>query len=145
MPKPIKNFLIIAAVLFGIAVVASLASNTSEKPQDASINTMISEINNSAVKSIDIDSDVMTVTLRDEKAKKQIVKKEIGQSFSSLMDNYGVPKDKMLGIDVTVKTDTGWKFWLGSSELCWRLDLYGFLFDSGILHFVHIKVGADNL
>jgi cell division protease FtsH len=140
MPKPIKNFLIIAAVLFGIAVVASLASNTSEKPQDASINTMISEINNSAVKSIDIDSDVMTVTLRDEKAKKQIVKKEIGQSFSSLMDNYGVPKDKMLGIDVTVKTDTGWKFWLETIAPY----LLPFLMIGGLLYFMSRQVAGMN-
>ncbi|MBP9695490.1 MAG: ATP-dependent zinc metalloprotease FtsH [Candidatus Magasanikbacteria bacterium] len=140
MLKPIKNFLIITAVLFGVAVVASLASNTSEKPEYVSINTMISEINNSAVKSIDIDSDVMTVTLREEKAKKQIVKKEIGQSFSSLMDNYGVPKEKMLEIDVTVKTDTGWKFWLEAIAPY----LLPFLMIGGLLYFMSRQVAGMN-
>jgi cell division protease FtsH len=56
------------------------------------------------------------------------------------MDNYGVSKDKMLGIDVTVKTDTGWKFWLETIAPY----LLPFLMIGGLLYFMSRQVAGMN-
>lgn len=64
------------------------------------------------VKSVDVHGDTMVVILKDEKMKPQEVKKEMGQSFSELMSNYGVASEKLQKVDVQVKELSGWKYWM---------------------------------
>ncbi len=132
--------MLIVLFLFVIAAIASYTTTTSVKPEEASINTMISEVNSSTIQRIEVVGDILTVTLKDEKAKPQIVKKELGQSFSELMDQYGVSKEKLLAIEVVVKKDTGWKFWLEALAPY----LLPFLMIGGLLFFMSRQVQGMN-
>ena len=79
MKQLLKNFGIIIIVLFLVASVASLGSAKKDKTEESSINTLVQEINNDEVQKIEILQDTITVTLKNEEAKPQVIKKEIGQ------------------------------------------------------------------
>lgn len=114
MKKLITNFLIIFLTLFLIAGVLSFSDIGGEEPDEIAVSQLIHEINNEEVKSIDVKGDTLEVTLLNEEAKMQAVKKEIGQSFSELMDNYNVNPEKLQKIEVQVRDDRGAKFWIAA-------------------------------
>jgi cell division protease FtsH len=114
MKSLLKNFLLIFLALFLIAAILSYGSKGAEKTETVGVNVLVDEIQNEKIKSIDVKGDTLLVTLKEEGTKKQEVRKELGQSFSELMDNYGVNSDKLKTIEVAVKDETGWKFWLGA-------------------------------
>jgi len=111
MKTLIKNFLIVFGVLLVITALLSTANFNTVKPEVVGINALIQDINEEIVKSIEVKGDYLYVTLKDENAAKLEIKKELGQSFSELMSNYGVAPEKLAQVDVTVKDETGWKFW----------------------------------
>jgi len=110
MKNLIKNFLIFFIAFLVIAAVFSGLVNTAGQSEKAGIETLISQINNEQVDSIAINGSEMQVALKD--GKKEVVKKEAGQTFSELVANYGVDKDKLAKIKVEVTEDQGWNFWL---------------------------------
>ncbi|PIR74535.1 MAG: cell division protein FtsH [Candidatus Magasanikbacteria bacterium CG10_big_fil_rev_8_21_14_0_10_47_10] len=111
MKNLIKNFAYIIVVLFLLAAVLSFGNFDKEKPEETSINTLVTEIQNDEVQSIEIQKDIIAVTLKDESRAKQEIKKEYGQSFTELMDNLGVDPAKVGSIDVKVKKEDGFAFW----------------------------------
>ena len=112
MKNLVKNFMIVFLVLFAIAAVMSSMSTPEKKTEEVGINVLVNEINADTIKKIEVSGDTMTVTRKDDKAKIQEVKKEVGQSFSELISNLGVDKTKLNQINIAVKKETGWKFWL---------------------------------
>ena len=110
MKNLIKNFLIFFFVFLIIAAIFSGLVNTAGQSEKVGIETLINQINNEQVDSVAINGAEMQVTLKD--GKKEIVKKETNQTFSELMDNYGVDKAKMAKVKVEVIEDQGWNFWL---------------------------------
>lgn len=112
MKTLIKNFLIVFGVLLLVTALLSTANFNTAKPEITSINALIQNINDESVKSIEVKGDYLYVTLKDENAKQLEIKKELGQSFSELMSNYGVASEKLAQVDVQVKDETGWKLWV---------------------------------
>ena len=95
MKSLIKNFIIITAVLFLIAGAVSMSEIKKEEPDVIGIGALVQEINNEEVKSIEVKGDILVVNLNNEEAKTQEVKKEYGQSFSEMIDNYDVAPEKL--------------------------------------------------
>ncbi|MBU0597131.1 ATP-dependent zinc metalloprotease FtsH [Patescibacteria group bacterium] len=114
MRNLIKNFLFIFLALFLIAALLSFGNFSSEKSDEIGTSKLIQQINNEEVKSIDVKGDILEITLKDESANLEKVKKEYGQPFSELMDNYGVDLEKLSGIEVAVKDETGFAYWAKS-------------------------------
>ncbi|MFA7245161.1 MAG: ATP-dependent zinc metalloprotease FtsH [Candidatus Magasanikbacteria bacterium] len=113
MKSLLKNFIIVFAVLLVLTTLLSTANfSSSKKPEVANINNLVQNINSDGVKSIEVRGDYLFVTLKDENAAQMEIKKEMGQSFSELMTNYGVAPEKLSQIDVSVQDETGWKFWV---------------------------------
>src|SRR3989339_1297263 len=112
MKNLIKNFVLVFLVLLLVAALLSSANLGSEKPEQVGITRLVQEINNEQVQSIEVRGDTLSIKLKDTNAKLLEVRKELGQSFSELMDNYGVDATKLSQVDVQVKDETGWKFWL---------------------------------
>src|SRR3989338_8454981 len=81
-------------------------------PDVIGIGTLVNEINNEEVGSIEVKGDILVVNLHDDSANVQQVKKEYGQSFSEMIDNYNIDPEKLQKIDIQVKDETGWKYWL---------------------------------
>ncbi len=110
MKNLIKNFLIFFVFFLVIAAVFSGLVNKAEQAEKVGIETLISRINEEQVESITINGAEMQVALKD--GAKEVVKKEAGQTYSELLANYGVDKDKMVKVKVEVIEDQGWNFWL---------------------------------
>src|SRR3989339_89946 len=141
MFKMFKSFGLIFITLLLIAGALSYSPITKTKPEQVGIGKLVEEINGETVKSVTVQGDTLFVTLNDEKAKPQEVKKELGQSFSELMSNYGVASEKLQKVDVQVKDLSGWRYWL-DMFLPFLLPLILFI---AIIYFMTRQVqGANN-
>jgi len=113
MKSLLKNFLLIILALLLVAGILSFSSVGKEQPAQIGVNTLVQEINAEQVKSVTVQGDVLHITLNDTKAKVQQASKETNQSFSELMNNYGVAGDKLQKVDVQIKEQSGFSFWMG--------------------------------
>jgi len=110
MKNLLKNFLLF---FFIFIVIASLFYGISENGQESEqvgIKTLISEINEEQVEGIDVEGDTLKITLKDGTSQK--AKKEAGESLSSLLNNFGVDPEKITGINIEVKDESGFAFWM---------------------------------
>ena len=140
MKSLVKNFIYIFLALFLIAAVLSLGNKGVSKVETVGVNTMLAEIESEQIKSIEVKGDILLITLKDINAKQQEIKKEQGQSFSELVDNYGIDKVKLAAIDVKVESETGWKFWL----LALAPYLLPFLLIAGVIYLMTRQVQGMN-
>jgi len=106
----IKNFGIIFLILFLIASIATFGQIGEEAPEEVAISTLVQEIGDGKVKTIEIQGDVLHITLNDENGTKQDVKKEFGESVSEMLSNYGVTAEQIKEIELSVKKESGWAF-----------------------------------
>ncbi|MBT3419134.1 MAG: ATP-dependent zinc metalloprotease FtsH [Candidatus Magasanikbacteria bacterium] len=114
MKNLLKNFGIIIIVLLVVASILGYSNFTEEKTEKVGINVLIEDINQENITSIEVRGDTLLVTTKEEGAKQKEVRKELGQSFSELTQNYGVDSEKLKSIDVSVQDETGFKFWAGA-------------------------------
>jgi len=115
MSNLIKNFFIfflIFVLIISLFSVFQNGFNTGEKPETVGIPALVGQINNGEVDKISVEGDSLEITLKD--GKKESVKKEIGESFSDIVKNYGVAPEKIAGISVEVKGESGSSFLIGS-------------------------------
>lgn len=100
-------------VLFLIAGLLSFSDKNfgSEGPEIVNVSRLVNEINAENVKSIDVEGDKIIATLLGSEEKQLEVKKEYGQTFSELMDDYGVDKEKVRKANPQVKEESGVKYW----------------------------------
>ena len=109
--KPIfKNFFIYLSVFFIILLAFSFFTVGQKQPQAIDVTTLVSQIENGQIKSIDIASDQLSVTKID--GGQETLQKESSESLSTLLKNYAVSPEAMKKVAVTVKSETGgWQFW----------------------------------
>ncbi|MFA6393995.1 MAG: ATP-dependent zinc metalloprotease FtsH [Patescibacteria group bacterium] len=115
MSNLIKNFFIfflIFVLIISLFSVFQNGFNTGKKPETVGIPALVGQINNGEVDKISVEGDSLEITLKD--GKKESVKKEIGESFSDIVKNYGIAPDKIAAISVEVKGESGTSFLLGS-------------------------------
>lgn len=111
MKNFLKNFIIIFVVLLLVAGGLSYLRDGSSQPETVGIETLVSEINSGKVSKVVVQGDTLNVTLKDPKARVQLVKKEVNESFGQIMQNYGVTDTARQQIEVEVKDQSSWKFW----------------------------------
>ncbi len=127
----LKNFLLIFGALLLIAGGLSLVKwNSAQKPEIVGVNQLAEEINAGKVKKIVVQGDTLSIELNDAKAAPQEVKKEAQESFGDIMKNYGVTDEARAKLQVEIKDQSSWKFWLANLILPALpvLMLLGFLF-----------------
>lgn len=113
MKQLFKNFFIVFAVLFAIALIVSTMNFSGVQPEESNISTLVSEIKADRVASVEVSGDTLLVKLKDENAKPLEVKREPGTSFGELVSDYGVTPEELSKISVEVKEESGWRFWVG--------------------------------
>ncbi|MFH0857222.1 MAG: ATP-dependent zinc metalloprotease FtsH [Candidatus Magasanikbacteria bacterium] len=139
MKNLLKNFTVIFLFLLIAAALLSFGDFGVEKKEVVGIHRLVSEIQQENVKSITAQGDILSVALKDET--KLEVKKEYGQSFSELADNYGIPKEKLQNVEFTVEELSGVKYW--TATLLPYLIPILLLF--GVIYFMTRQVqGANN-
>ncbi|KKQ80904.1 MAG: ATP-dependent zinc metalloprotease FtsH 1 [Parcubacteria group bacterium GW2011_GWC2_38_7] len=110
----LKNIIIFVLVIFFMASIFSLYSVSTEEKTVIGINTLIEEIQQDKVKQIDIQGDLLSITLNDEAGTKQQVYKETAEPLSTLFSNMGVKGEQLQKIAIEVKAESGWKFWMSA-------------------------------
>jgi len=112
MKNLIRNIGIVVLSLLVLAVIMNSITSAQPQIERVAINKLVDEIKAGQVSKIEINGDKLQVTLKDTNAKPQQVKKELSQSFSELMSDYGVNPEQLQGVEVNVKEETGWKPWV---------------------------------
>ena len=105
-----KNFLIFFLVFLAVAAIFSTL-NYSNKAEKVGIETLIQDIESEQVQVLKVQGDEIQVEMKDGGQK--IVKKESGESLSSLLSNFEVSPDKIKNIEISVIDPAGWSYWLG--------------------------------
>ncbi len=111
MKSLFKNFFIFFVVFLALAGIFSVYEGES-KPERISMGKFISQVENEEIKKVIVKGNELEIELKDEK--KQVVKKETGATLSELLNNYGIEKDKIKNIDVEVKDEDGFRFWMAT-------------------------------
>ena len=111
MKNLFRNFLVLIIVfLLLTSVFTLLFENQSEAPKEVGVNTLISHIENNEINKITVEENKILVDLKA--GEQELVKKESGESFSDLMNNYSVNSENLKNIDISVKEKSGWNLWL---------------------------------
>jgi len=104
--KTVLMFLV-AIILVGVAL-SFVSLSASDK---IDVATLASDIQAGQVKSVTVRGTQIEAVLQDDK--KVTTTKEENETFAELMKNYGVDADKMRGLKVENKDQTGAGYWAG--------------------------------
>jgi cell division protease FtsH len=112
MNKLIKN---LAAVIFVFLLISGLFilySGPAQAPNNISLSDLVSQINDSKIKKIEVSSNDLTITTNDGKTEKSTKEAETGITES--LKNYGVDPAKLNAINISIKGESGTSFWLNA-------------------------------
>jgi len=112
MKKLIKNFLVFFAFFLIIAAIFSAFSGNTPKIATVGTEALINQINNDKVSQIVINGNKLDITLKD--STKETVLKEPTESLSTLLSNYKVDPSKTTAINISVKEETTWDYFLAN-------------------------------
>ena len=107
-----KNFIIFLIVFLVITGLFSTFSLNPKKIETISIQKLIERIDKEEIKEIVITGNELNITLTDGKT--ETMRKESGESFGELLKNYNTDPEKIKKINIEVKEDTGWGYWLNT-------------------------------
>lgn len=134
-----KNFLTIFIIFFGLATLFSLIYNPNQKVDIVGINQLINFINNEEVNEIQVEGNTILVNLKNGETKK--ITKESGESFSDIIANYDVEKNKLANVEIIIKADPSKSIFLGTILPF----LIPFILIAGFIWFMMRQVqGANN-
>ncbi len=113
-PTPGRQFInnIIGAIFIFIALVTlySLISGGQKEVSQISLSELARNITAGEVAKITVEGDKLTAEFKDQSVKES--KKERESSLSETLVNYGVPAEKLSGVAVEIKSESGFGFWL---------------------------------
>lgn len=109
MNKLLKNITLVIVTFLLISGLFILYSAPAQKPVDISFSELINQINDSQVKQIVIEGNKLHIELHDETKEK--ASKEPESSLTQSLDNYGVDKEKLKGIEIKIKEPSSLAVW----------------------------------
>ncbi len=110
MKNLIKNFLIFFIIFLIVVSLFGAYGMDSQKKERVGIETLINQINNEEISNITIEGDELKIVLKS--GDEETIKKETGESFSEMLNNFGVDPAKIAHVKIEVKEESGLKFWL---------------------------------
>ena len=110
MDKMLKNLSTLILVFLLVSGIFILYQSPDKKPSPVSLNDLVGEINRGEVKNIDVKGSTLEVELSD--GRKQKATKEAEASLTETLNNYGIDTEKLKGVAINVKEDSGASFWL---------------------------------
>ncbi len=115
MKNLFKNLLIIIGVFVIVSIIFSFFSRQTQTVKQISLTDLTQEINAGQVKNIDISGQTLNIKLNDNSL--QTANKETEASLTDSLKNYGVEAAKLQQIQISVKEESGLRFWLISVVL----------------------------
>ncbi len=107
-----KNLLIAFLAFLTIAGLFALLNGAQEKTEEVSLNQLVNQINQEEVAKIIIKGDKLEIELKDGTQEEATKEREI--SLTESLKNYNVDSEKLKAIDLEVKSDSGFVFWVGT-------------------------------
>jgi len=114
MKKFLKNILFLIVIFLILSAIFSLTTTPSlstQKTKKINFTTLIQQIDNEQVKSIQIVEDKLIIKLKD--GTEEISYKEPNTSLISLLKDYSLDKEKIKKIDINIKNREATTLWLG--------------------------------
>ena len=105
-----RNILTSLAIFIFLVVIYSFISNNSEKVKDIPISQLASDISAGKVASITVQLDTLDIVYVN--GDKRQAQKETGTALTQSFSNYGVPKEKLAAVQIDVKGESGFLFWV---------------------------------
>jgi len=112
MKNLIRNFLLFFIIFLVIAAIFSSFAENKTKSQPAGLEALINQINQEQVTEIVVTGNKLLVTLKDNQ--QETIKKEPTESLSTLLNNFKVDPNKLTGVKISVKEESGWNYWLAN-------------------------------
>jgi len=101
MKSLLKNFLIFFIVLLVISGIFSLFNNQNKDAEEITSNELVQEIIDKKVKEIVIEENRLNIVLNT--GENQFSFKEESQSLSELLNNYNIPAETLMNVNIKVK------------------------------------------
>ncbi|MFH1536843.1 MAG: ATP-dependent zinc metalloprotease FtsH [Patescibacteria group bacterium] len=112
-PDLIKKAIYLVVVLIIIGAFLSFYNSSTETIDEIGLGELVQKINNEEVKNIEVQAEQnLNVLLNDDTKLK--AQKETSESLTTVLENYGVSSTQMQNIDILIKNESGWSFWLSS-------------------------------
>ncbi|MDD4412114.1 MAG: ATP-dependent zinc metalloprotease FtsH [Patescibacteria group bacterium] len=105
-----KNILIFILVFFILAAMLSWSSKNSSKSSVVGLSSVALDINNEKIESIQVEGSKMAVKYKDGHEAKAI--KEVNQSLSQALSDFGVDKNKMSNVKIDIKDSSESDVWM---------------------------------
>jgi len=105
-----KNFALVVLFLVITASLFALSSPKTETPKQVSLSQLVTDINESKVKSVAVTDSSLAIVYNDES--KAVAEKELDSSLSQTLVNLGANKDNLAKISFESKIDTSVWSWL---------------------------------
>lgn len=138
MNNLLKNLAIIFLVFLFIAAIFSLYNSPLSNQSKIGVNVLIEQINQEAVKSINVEGNQLKITLND--GQEETMQKETSEPLSTLFANYNVSPEKLAKIDIEVQDESGFSYWLKT-----LLPFFiPFLFIAAFIYFMMRQVQGAN-
>ena len=111
MRSLIKYIAIVFLILLIISGFTALVrSPFAQDENEVSLTTLVNQINQTEVKEVVVRGEKLEIVLNDEK--KETSKKEPGSSISETLLNLGVDQEKLAQVNLDVKNESGFAFYL---------------------------------
>ncbi len=107
-----KNVFISVLVVFVVMFLFSQVNGESSKVKPANLGEIVTAIQNGTVKQVEVDGNKLNVTYTNDE--KRVAYKEPGDSFTTMLKNYGVASEKVAAVDVQVKQQSSTSVWFGT-------------------------------
>ncbi|MFZ2187304.1 MAG: ATP-dependent zinc metalloprotease FtsH [Candidatus Moraniibacteriota bacterium] len=112
MEKIFKNLFTIILFFLLVSGIIILYQTPEKKPAPVSLSELVSEINQGQVKTITVQSNNLDIELQD--GNKQKASKEGESSLTETFTNYGIDKEKLSTVSISVTEVSGWSLWLAT-------------------------------
>ncbi len=87
--------------------------NNKPAAQTISISQVAQDIEAGKVTTISVNGDDLSLTYNDASTTQRVAKKEPDVGLTQTLSNYGVTKEALDKVTITIASESGWQFWLG--------------------------------
>ena len=133
-----KNFLLFVFIFLILATLLSFFSGKNKKPENIGVNDFVALINDEQISEVAVTGNNINIILNS--GDKKIVKKESGESLSSLLNNLAVSPEKISRFKIVVKEDDGF----GTLLISWLPFILPFILVVVFLYFMMRNVAGAN-
>ena len=106
-----KNFFIILILFFLVSGIFSMLGSSQNNVKEITLTELAHQINDGKVDKIVVSDQTLEISLKDKTQEKTTKETEAGLTES--LKNYGVEAAKLQQVQIDIKQDNGWKYWVG--------------------------------